>query len=541
MNAKLKIETRVRRLPFYLEDMEKGLLQIPPFQRDKVWENKQRLDLFDSLKNGYPIGSILLWKPEEKNLFEGRDKIGCYTVTPEQNKDTFYILDGFQRLSTLFASLTNPQKTNLVYDEEEQKKNFFVCYDLDKEEFFVPRTTKIETHQIPIYQLIDTRASFNFERQLYKSQQYTETTITTYLDKYAHLGSTFIDYSLPTIEIIGGTIEEAVEIFSRVNSKGSTISSDWMVSALSYNKEQNFRLGTVIDSLLEELRVYNFHEIKRDIIFQCITNSFGKVFFDQSSKIEQLARRADFIEVVQKTAESIKKSVQFLYEELLVVSSKLLPYNIQLIFVTDFFNKIPQPNAKQLEKLKQWFWISSYANYFTIYSLSKQREAYKQFQAFLSDEEQNPVYIDKPDTPFLVANMPNKISFGSVRAKSFSLFLLNYANGFQKIDANNIDDLKLFYLFSNNQDAENFMPMLAFIDPSKNDFQTLTQTPKPKNLSALLMCNEVLVGKYFLNNNMKLLYANNPQNQNEILKKRKECIQAAEKKFVENLGMIQYA
>jgi uncharacterized protein with ParB-like and HNH nuclease domain len=53
MSKNLKIETRARRLIHYIEDIERGLLQIPHFQRDKVWDNKKRKDLLDSLKEGY--------------------------------------------------------------------------------------------------------------------------------------------------------------------------------------------------------------------------------------------------------------------------------------------------------------------------------------------------------------------------------------------------------------------------------------------------------------------------------------------------------
>ena len=62
--SNLQINTRVRRLFYYLEDFEKGLIRIPLFQRDSVWNDKKKLELFDSIKKGYPIGSVLFWRPE---------------------------------------------------------------------------------------------------------------------------------------------------------------------------------------------------------------------------------------------------------------------------------------------------------------------------------------------------------------------------------------------------------------------------------------------------------------------------------------------
>ena len=64
----MDIETKVRRLKHYMGDIEKGLLRIPAFQRDFVWSFNDMLDLFDSLKKGFPIGSIMLWIPENNNF-----------------------------------------------------------------------------------------------------------------------------------------------------------------------------------------------------------------------------------------------------------------------------------------------------------------------------------------------------------------------------------------------------------------------------------------------------------------------------------------
>jgi uncharacterized protein with ParB-like and HNH nuclease domain len=58
MSSKLKIDTRVRSLKNYLEEFEQGAFQIPSFQRDFLWSQDDIKQLFDSIKNNYPIGSI---------------------------------------------------------------------------------------------------------------------------------------------------------------------------------------------------------------------------------------------------------------------------------------------------------------------------------------------------------------------------------------------------------------------------------------------------------------------------------------------------
>jgi len=79
MKEKLYIETNIRSLYSYLEDLRIGTLQIPAFQRGFVWERDNIKDLFDSIKNGYPIGSILLWKPNDSHC-KSQDSIGSYYI-----------------------------------------------------------------------------------------------------------------------------------------------------------------------------------------------------------------------------------------------------------------------------------------------------------------------------------------------------------------------------------------------------------------------------------------------------------------------------
>lgn len=63
MSQSISIKPDKARISEYISDFEKGLIQVPAFQRDFVWNNEKKLDLFDSIKKGYPIGSILLWQP----------------------------------------------------------------------------------------------------------------------------------------------------------------------------------------------------------------------------------------------------------------------------------------------------------------------------------------------------------------------------------------------------------------------------------------------------------------------------------------------
>lgn len=196
-----------------------------------------------------------------------------------------------------------------------------------------------------------------------------------------------------------------------------------MVNALSYTKEFSFALE--LDKLKDELDEYNFGDIKRNALFRCVQSSFGKLYIDNGD-IENLAKREDFREVTLMAVNAIKKAVRFLYEELHVVNYKLLPYDIQLVFMTVFFERVEKPTCKQLDDLKKWFWRTSYTSYFTVFSLSGQRKAFECFTAYLDGVTDEILYTDTKNTLLSAIPFPKSIYMGSVRSKCLILFEINH-------------------------------------------------------------------------------------------------------------------
>ncbi|WP_157450420.1 DUF262 domain-containing protein, partial [Chryseobacterium sp. CCH4-E10] len=336
MYNQIEIKTDKDRVSGYISKFEKGLLQVPAFQRDFVWENEDKINLFDSIKKNYPIGSLLLWQPEfdtenEYNNFSG-NLIGGYFI-PQRRSNSQFILDGFQRISTLIGCLLHPDKAKergIIRNDDEWFEKFNIVYNLKDESFEINRQKHfrdLKLFQIPIYKLVDAKEFFQFQKELFEESSYDKE---LYLSRYEEISLIFQNYEIPSINLYGGTISEAIEIFQRLNSKGAPITTDWVISASLFKQNSDFRLGSEITALIDDLGFYNFQNIKRDVILNCITNSFGGVYFDQISKnnnkrLEVLVSNENFIPITLGTFEAIKKAVKFLYEELFVLDVKLLP------------------------------------------------------------------------------------------------------------------------------------------------------------------------------------------------------------------------
>lgn len=424
-DSNISIDTQVRSLMNVLDDLRKGNIQVPPFQRDFVWHQDDVKALFDSIRNNYPIGSILLWEPEQNYNWTQVKTIGGIRL-PEPSGNTLYVLDGCQRLATLFGCLINPANVKLE-DATFWKENFELFYDLEEDAFIYLGNRAKKPHQIPLYVLTSTSEFRQYTRRYLDSANLDEQTINLYLDRADMFSRSLMDYKLAVIEVNNAELEHAVEIFSRINSKGTDITYDWIVNALSYNYNNGFRFATEIENLLVRLEKYNFGDYSRNSIFRCYQSAFDdKLYIDQQN-LAELAKRKDFEPVVKRTGACIEKAVDFLFYRLHVVDTRLLPYNMQLVFLMTFFRKIGAPSDDQLKIMEKWFWQTTYSNYFTIYSLSNQRKSYRHFLNFLEGKEDSPLYLDDSSKqPFKTYSFPKLVYLSSVRSKAVVLFQLRF-------------------------------------------------------------------------------------------------------------------
>ena len=113
-----------------LNDIKRGQIKIPQFQRNFVWTIQKSAALIDSVLKGYPVGTFIFWQTKER-LRHVRD-IGSEILPPSKEGETVsYVLDGQQRITSLYATL----KGLRVKRESGQIDDFAKIYiDLDASE-----------------------------------------------------------------------------------------------------------------------------------------------------------------------------------------------------------------------------------------------------------------------------------------------------------------------------------------------------------------------------------------------------------------------
>lgn len=420
------INPQIRTLTSLIDDIKKGSICVPPFQRDFVWTREQIKDLFKSIQQNYPIGSILLWKPDQTYDWKQNDLIGKYKLN-NQTKGGIFILDGYQRLSSIFSCLVNQTTSQLAVDPLVDGSLFDLYYDLSDESFIYLRSASSrKPYQVPLSVFMSTSEFRRYSRtQIEPIVDPME--IDRYLDHADELSRKLIDYQITCVEIKGADIAEAVDIFSRLNSKGVEISMDWMVNALSYDFD--FRFADVMDELIYWIEDQDFGTIKRDTIFRCFQSSFGKMYFDQGD-VTKLARRPDFKDKILRSIDNIHKAILFLKEEIKMPNCKFLPYGNQLIFIMEFFKHYPSPSQEQKNDLATWFWRTTYSNYFTICSLTDQRKAYEYFvDNLICGNTEELFYTEGKLSQYEILPFPKKIQLGSVRSQAVCLYIEKFMPG----------------------------------------------------------------------------------------------------------------
>lgn len=384
-------------MPLFLEKVASGNYLVPKFQRDFVWTTKQIVDLFDSIIKGFPIGSIIMWKPEGEE-FATIDEVGGIKITPASSEMS-YILDGRQRITAMMT---------VLYKDGDLSDRFYI----DLEEMSIVRQFRGEVP--PHYlKLSDAFDSWYIVEYIEKIKGVLPSEIVrAYSEKAKKVNKNLLSYEVGYITVYGGKIDDAVEIFSRLNSKGIDISADYMIQALTYNYQSGFLFSDKIKEIIDSLTPYHFDSISRDTILKCIYNYTGKPFID--CKTEDIIQMQDLSAVVESVKEDIVSAVDFLNRHCGVKDIQLLPYIYQLVMLSMFFKENKKLTEEHVKDLKQWFFYTSYTSYFTNTSLANIRKDIEFFGGYCKGLVAKPMTYEK--IHYMLDGFPDYLRLGAVRS-----------------------------------------------------------------------------------------------------------------------------
>ncbi|HEF9980433.1 TPA: DUF262 domain-containing protein [Campylobacter coli] len=304
---------------------------LPAFQREYVWKPEDIEKLFDSLMRGYPISSFLFWKvkDESKTAWKFYRFLEYYRESyhthndyfnTSNHKDFYAILDGQQRLTSLYFALFGNYDIHRLYNKWENNDRYFkICHfyfnltqskkpENENIEYEFLWLDKLETKEQNIY--IDKYQQKWFKCQYlyqYDSGRVRKIAKEFNLNENEEDRLDLLHQKIFDKNLINFYLEEeqdpdkAVNIFIRINSNGEPLDYSDILFSIAIANWNKIDARTEINNLVDKINE-NFN-ISKDLILKGFLYLFHNNIKFQINSFDK-----NFIESIEAKWEGIKNA-----------------------------------------------------------------------------------------------------------------------------------------------------------------------------------------------------------------------------------------
>ena len=398
------------RLETILAEVKSGDLVVPEFQRPFVWDDDRRLSLLDSIVKGMPIGSLLVWRTNTRELRTFEQVGGVRLAGPSKGAEKVnYLIDGHQRISTLFGALYSGDRESSD-DDTRWWRLFYQLAAKDRPAFRVPpRRGAVPDDWLPLEILLDGDKLFDFTQRLRESGKRV-------LAKEAeNLANVFRDYIIPIVPLVTEELDVVTDAFVRINSQGKGMTEAHMLRALTHLAVND------TDRHFAEVRVrlepLGWGELDDQVLVNVLKAELGLGVYSSSVR-GVLDKLRESSTPLTRLADVLEEAVAFL-GEVGVRGPGGLPYAYQLVTLAAIAAQSPGSlGASHVQsRLRTWFWTTTYTEHFSGTTGRRIRDGIDALALELKDG----VAPAKPD--FAPIKPLTEIRMSTVRARAFLLFL----------------------------------------------------------------------------------------------------------------------
>ena len=388
-----------------LNEVEAGKIQLPDFQRGWIWDDGRIRGLLASISKGFPVGAIMTLSAGSDIRFRARPIEGVDPNTIS-TPDTF-LLDGQQRLTTLYQSLRHPKAVN-TSDSRRQKAKRWYYIDMrsaldayaDREDavISVPEVKivtedfgrkevrnlsteeqEFKQHMIPTESLMEPMkwmlGYFKFWDN--SPEPHPEGDAIAFFERFqVEVQANFSAYQLPVINLGASTPKEAVcTVFEKVNTGGVILNvfelatASFAADAESFSlrddwesrRSRLFSSSGVLQSLegdqfLQAVALLKTQEDRRSALQKGITAGQAPAVGCKKKDILDLHLN-DYLRWADKVEAGFKEAAKFLRNQF-VFGRRNVPYNTQLVPLAVLYVELGEElgTAIAKERLERWYW-----------------------------------------------------------------------------------------------------------------------------------------------------------------------------------------
>jgi hypothetical protein len=402
-----------------MNDIENGRVRLPPFQREFVWSPPKVIELMDSIYKGYPIGSFFYWKASREYVTLFRDIKSLSLPSPSPDQELFFILDGQQRLTSIWATF----KGNIINDDDYAR----ICLDLDNAAAYEKGSPE-ERRQIRVFKEIDAdNMKFVSLHDILSDKTRTYDAIrdplptTEKKETLSKARDRFRAYPFSVVKIFDLELEDAVEVFQRINQGGKRLTRFELVAANCWS--ESFDLAISVKDFNERIKERTDFGKVEPITF---VQAMSLIAFGQCKTEHELKLSPDKVQALwPRVSKAIGDAIDWTRDSYGAVRGDMIPYDAMLAVLACYFaehgTNVP---IEHKEWIDRWFWRSAFSERYSKSSASQMATDAKAFQDLISGKLDLPNYaltISKEDL------LKMRISRSSGAARNGVLCLLSGA------------------------------------------------------------------------------------------------------------------
>lgn len=360
-------DTNPKALKELLGEIHAQSMVLPDFQRDFVWEPGATQELIVSIANNYPAGSLLRVR-DEKRTFATREFEGAPRLNG--NKHTFLVLDGQQRLTSLYQAFFGVGEHRYYLDlrklidgadfEEAISHERATTKKVRAREDF---TVQAQEMVLPLSVLKGGAGGF-LQWLLQLTNPMPQDDRTRMLDALTSINERWIktidDYYFPVVTLSDKTEADALcTIFETLNRTGVKLSVFELLTARFWPQDINLR--DLWEQARQERPLLEDYEVDPYYVLQAISLACRRAPSCKRSDVLNLTA-TDIKGWWERVIVGLATGLEILRDDCKVVLAKWLPYKTMLAPLSAVLAKMGEQRSAlagaQREQLKRWFWCA---------------------------------------------------------------------------------------------------------------------------------------------------------------------------------------
>ncbi|NKB71620.1 MAG: DUF262 domain-containing protein [Candidatus Latescibacteria bacterium] len=395
-----------------INQVDRGQIRIPAFQRSFVWEPDRVAFLIDSIFKSYPYGALLFWRTDE--TLSAERQLGPFQLPePKADYPIDYVLDGQQRITSIYATF----QTGHDVEEGENWKDIYFDFttsdDAQETQFYaLLRSEADPTKYFPLRVLFDTtayrRATNEFDDGL--------------ANRIDEMQSVFKEARIPVQMFRTDEKGTVAVIFERINRQGVPLDTMQLLAAWTWSEE--FQLQNEFEDLTDDLDNfgYNTGNVDENLLLRC-----ASAVLVNDPKPEAIVEipgehiRNRFDEVVN----GVKGGLDFLRANFGIQRIDNLPFQTILVPFSVFFavsgTRQIVVDDDQRNLLIRWFWRTCFSRRYSSGVLRNLREDIQEMLQLKGGQKSNLGNFSVGlETSFFLTN---NFTMRNVNAKTLILLL----------------------------------------------------------------------------------------------------------------------